>query len=70
MMKVYGVHYGNDHDGCYSAIGLFKNKKDAEFCFISTVYEANDMGSDYELAGMDYYRDGSDYIKIIETEVL
>lgn len=68
-MKIYGVHYGNDNHGCYQAIGLFKNRKDAEYCLLSQFAEANDFGCDYEIAGMDYYRDGCDYLKIIEHEL-
>lgn len=69
-MKVYGVHYGNDHEGCFNSLELFLKIKDAEFCLISQVAEANDTGYEYEIAGMNYYRDGADYIKIIEHEVL
>ena len=68
-MKIYGVHYGNDHDGVFSPTGLFLNREDARFALISCVAEANDAGYDYEIAGMDYVRDGADYMKIIEHEV-
>lgn len=69
-MKVYGVHFGNDNEGCFCPCGLFKKLKDAEYCLISQVTDANDLGHYYEIAGENYYRDGYDYLKIIKHEIL
>ena len=75
-MKIYGVYVGNDYDGGGTSSTLFKLKSDAVMEMHSVACKFNEeQGCNYEIIKNDrydngWYRDGYDYLHIIEYELI
>ena len=75
-MKIYGVCVGNDYDGNGISNPMFKLKLDALMeCHAIANKFNEERGYDYQLQSNDRYdngwwRDGSDYIHVIEYDLI
>ena len=75
-MKIYGVCVGNDYEGSGIMNPLFRLQSDALMECNARANRYNDEnGDNYQLQSNDRYdngwwRDGSDYIHVIEYELV
>lgn len=70
-MKIYGVYIGNDYEGGTCVSPLFKLEKDAlmEASALAVKYN-NEQQCDYQLDKNEVWRDGYEYIIVMEYELL
>ena len=70
-MKIYAVYHGNDYE-CGGISGtLFRLKTDAIMEGHAIAARYNGMWSDYQLLDCgDEWRDGYDYIKVMEYDLI
>ena len=75
-MKIYGVCVGNDYDGFGIQSPMFKLRLDAMMeCHALANKYNEEYDNEYKLESNDRYddgwwRDGSDYIHVIEYELI
>ena len=67
-MKIYGVLRGNDFEGGFLRHTLFKLRTDA--IMEASAIANNQDYYEYIFNGVDEWSDGSDYIKVIECELI
>lgn len=70
-MKIYGVYIGDNYEGGTCVSPLFKLKKDAlmEAAALANKYN-NEQPCNYTLDKNEVWRDGYEFIKVLEYELL